>query len=586
MRTRFVFLGLIGAVSFFGYAARAAAPPPASGKEFMVVTAQRDATEAGVAILEAGGNAIDAAVAVGYALAVTHPGAGNLGGGGFMTIHLADGRDTFINFRETAPGRATRDMFLDASGNVAPGRSTEGYLAVGVPGSPAGLDYALTKYGTMPRTRVIAPAIRLAAEGFVLTQGDADVLALSTEQFRAQPNVAAIFLKEGRTPFAVGDRLVQADLARTLALLAAEGPDAFYLGPIADKIVAASDANGGLLRKEDFIRYTVEELQPIRASYRGFDIVSAPPPSSGGVVACEILNVLSGYPLKDFGYHSAKTVHHMVEAMRHAYADRTALGDPNFVRNPVARLLSAERAAEIRAAIRPDRATRSEGLQPRPAPAAEGTQTTHYSVIDRWGNAVAVTYTINGYFGAHRIAGDTGFFLNNEMDDFTSKAGVPNTYGLIQGDSNTVAPGKRPLSSMTPTIVLKDGQPFLVVGSPGGSRIITTTLEVIVNVIDFNMNIQEAVNEPRVHHQWLPDVVYHEPRALSADTVAALETMGHRLTLQGPWSSAQSIEIPYADIQTGPPTPTGQGNVGNTLRRGVRYGGWDPRSTAGSARGR
>ena len=586
MRIRLL-VGVLLGLSLCAGTTLAVAPPPAVGREFMVVTAQHEATEVGVAILEAGGNAIDAAVAVGYALAVTHPAAGNLGGGGFMTIHLADGRDTFINFRETAPQRATRDMFLDADGSVAPSRSIEGYLAVGVPGTPAGLDYALTNYGTMPRTRVIAPAIHLASEGFVLGQGDVDVLAIGTKKFRAEPNVAATFLKQGQAPFAVGDRLVQPQLARTLALLAAEGPDAFYLGPIADKIVAASDANGGVLSKGDFIRYKVEELAPIRAKYRGFDIISAPPPSSGGIIACEILNVLAGYPMKDFGFHSAKSVHLMVEAMRRAYLDRTLLGDPHFVRNPVAHLLSDAHAAEIRQAIDPEHATPSDQLQSAPPPPREeGTQTTHYSVVDKFGNAVAVTYTINGYFGASRIAGDTGFFLNNEMDDFTAKPGAPNLYGLVQGEGNAVAPGKRPLSSMTPTIVLKNGQPFLVVGSPGGSRIITTTLEVIMNVIDFNMNIQEAVNEPRIHHQWQPDVVYHEPRALSADTVATLERMGHHLTLQGPWSSAQSIEVPFADIQTGPPTPSGQGNVGNTLRKDGRYGGWDPRSVAGSARGR
>ena len=561
----------------------AISPPPEVGKQTMVVTAQHEATDVGNQILQEGGNAVDAAVAIGYALAVVHPAAGNLGGGGFMTIHLANGKETFINFRERAPLRATRDMYLDKKGNVIPGLSTVGYLAVGVPGSVAGLEHALKAYGTLPRWTVIRPAIDLATQGFILEQGDIDLLQSATTEFRNQPNIAAIFLKHGQ-PYQVGDRLVQPQLAQTLFQLADFGKDAFYRGPIADKIVAASKANGGILSKEDFERYFVEELEPIHAKYRGLEIISSPPPSSGGVIIGEILNILSGYPMADFGYHSAKSIHFMVEAMRNAYVDRTVLGDPDFVHNPLTYILSDAHAAEVRATIDPFYATPSKYLKPGQPP-HEGAQTTHYSVIDRWGNAVAVTYTINSYFGSFRIAGDTGFFLNDEMDDFTAKPGVPNQFGLIQGTQNAIKPGKRPLSSMSPTIVLKGGTPFLVTGSPGGSRIITITLQTIMNVVDYNMDIQAAVDAPRIHHQWFPDVVSIEPYCVSPDTADILGQMGYTLSLQGSWGSAQSIEIPFENVQTGPPPPPGQAALGNTLLKGVRYGGWDHRSPAGSAKG-
>jgi gamma-glutamyltranspeptidase/glutathione hydrolase len=520
---------------------------------------------------------VDAAVAVGYALAVTHPCCGNLGGGGFMTIHLADGENKFINFREKAPLAARADMFLDAHGNVAGNRSVDGYLAAGVPGTVMGLETARQRFGTLPRATLIAPAIKLAEEGFILTRGDVDVLADGTKGFREQANVAAIFLKN-REPFVPGDRLIQKDLAATLHAISDGGADAFYQGAIPAAVSAASQAHGGLLTVEDFAAYTTTESAPIICAYRGYTIVSAPPPSSGGVTLCEMLQVLQGYPLHDMGFHSSDSIHVMTEAMRHAYRDRnTYLGDPAFIDNPTARLLSMAHAATIRAQIHSNRATPSSKLEGPPA-AEEHATTTHYSVIDRWGNAVAVTYTINDSFGAKVIAGSTGFFLNDEMDDFTAKPGVANMFGLVQGKANAVAPGKRPLSSMTPTLVLKDGNPVLIVGTPGGSRIITTVLEVIVNVIDHGMTLQEAVDAPRIHHQWWPDTVAAEPFALSVDTVRSLTRMGYKVVALEPWGSgnaAESIGIAPADAHAakalGFPRPA------------LLYGAHDSRAPAGSA---
>jgi gamma-glutamyltranspeptidase/glutathione hydrolase len=557
--------------------ARAAAPLELESDQGMVVTAQHLASEVGAAVLRQGGNAVDAAVAVGYALAVTHPCCGNLGGGGFMTIHLADGRNTFINFRERAPLAARADMFLDAHGQVVSDRSLSGYLAAGVPGTVMGLETARQKYGTLPRAQLIAPAIKLAEDGFVLTRGDVDVLAEGTEAFHGQPNVAAIFLNHGRT-FAPGDRLTQKDLAATLRAISNGGADAFYKGAIPDTVSAASHEHGGLLTSEDFAAYTTTESAPISCSYRGYTIVSAPPPSSGGITLCEMLQVLQGYPLKAMGFHSSSAVHVMTEAMRHAYHDRnTFLGDPAFIDNPVAHLLSPQYAASIRAQIQPDRATPSSALQ-GPVAAAEHATTTHYSVVDRLGNAVSVTYTINDSFGAKVIAGNTGFFLNDEMDDFTAKPGVPNVFGLIQGKANAVAPGKRPLSSMTPTLVFKDGKPMLVVGTPGGSRIITTVLEVIVNFIDHGMTLQEAIDAPRIHHQWLPDTIGAEPYALSADTVKALTAMGYKVVPLESWGSGNAVEA--VGIA---PADSAAARADGFPRPGVFYGASDSRAPAGSA---
>jgi gamma-glutamyltranspeptidase/glutathione hydrolase len=566
-------------------AAPAAVPPPVEARHGMVVTAQRLASEVGVQILKEGGNAVDAAVAVGYALAVVHPCCGNLGGGGFMLIHLADGRDAFLDFRETAPLAATETMYLDPGGKPVPERSRRGYLAVAVPGTPLGLDTALRDYGTMPRDKVLAPAIRLAREGFVLGPGDAAILARDTRAFAAEPNVAAIFLEDGK-PYEAGDRLVQPDLAHTLESLAKNGPDAFYRGPVAAEIARASAAHGGILTAEDFARYRVGEETPVTCTYRGYTILSAPPPSSGGTTLCEILNILKGYDLESLGFHSAAGVHLLVEAMRHAYLDRNSfLGDPAFVQNPLSWLLSPEHAAAIRAAIEKDRATPSASLAAG-TPPHEGPNTTHYSIVDAKGNAVAVTYTINAYFGAKVIAGDTGFFLNDEMDDFTAKPGAPNMFGLVQGEQNAIRPGKRPLSSMAPTIVMKGGRVFMVLGSPGGPRIITIVLETILDVVDHGMNIAEAVAAPRLHHQWLPDVVYAEPFALSPDTARLLTQMGYRIKVQRPWGSAAAILVgPAQPAAAELPAGGDDAAAGGGTLPGMLYGASDPRQPEGAAIG-
>jgi gamma-glutamyltranspeptidase/glutathione hydrolase len=565
------------AIAGFYAPVRAAAPLELESSDGMVVTAQHAASEVGAAILRQGGNAVDAAVAVGYALAVTHPCCGNLGGGGFMTIHLADGRNTFLNFREKAPLAARADMYLDAHGNVISDKSLAGYLAVGVPGTVMGLETAREKFATLPRATLIAPSIRLAEEGFILTRGDVDILMDATKAFRAQPNVAAIFLKNGE-PYAPGDRLIQKNLAATLRAISAGGTDAFYHGAIAAAVSVASQAHGGLLTREDFAAYTVTESAPVTCPYRGYTVMSAPPPSSGGVTLCEMLQVLEGYPLEKMGFHSSASLHVMAEAMRHAYRDRnTYLGDPAFVDNPVERLLSARNAESIRVQILPNRATPSSALKGEAA-SNEHATTTHYSIVDHLGNVVSVTYTINDDFGAKVIAGNTGFFLNNEMDDFTAKPGFANYYGLVQGKANAIAPGKRPLSSMTPTIVLKDGKPILVVGAPGGSRIITTVLEVIVNVLDYGMTLQEAVDAPRIHHQWFPDTLAGEPFALSADTVKALTGMGYQVVALPPWGAGNAAEsIGIAPIDAASAKALG------FVRPGRLYGANDSRAPAGSA---
>ncbi|HVR47335.1 MAG TPA: gamma-glutamyltransferase family protein [Candidatus Binatia bacterium] len=512
----------------------------------MVVSAQHAATQVGVDVLRAGGNAVDAAVAVGYALAVTDPCCGNIGGGGFMLFRLYDGRERFIDFREMAPERATSSMYLDARGNVRPSASTKGWLAVGVPGTVAGLETARREFGTMSRAQLLAPAIGLARDGFVVGPGD-ELWPGSGER--------------------AGARYAQPQLARTLALISRDGPDAFYRGPIAQAVVAASDAHGGILTLDDFASYRVEERAPLHCSFHGYDIASAPPPSSGGVTLCEILNIVAPYPLGLWGRQSARTIHYLTEAERLAYADRNAyLGDPGFVSNPVAQLLAPAYAAKLRAKIPPDNATRSADVHPGLGPPSnESADTTHYSIVDRWGNAVAVTYTINDSFGAEVVAGDTGFLLNDEMDDFTAKPGVPNLYGLVQGVRNEIAPGKRPLSSMAPTIVTRNGALRMVTGSPGGSRIITIVLATILNVLVYGMSAQAAVDAPRTHMQWLPDELQHEPGAFSGATAQQLRAMGYALRRFAKWGSAQIIVV---DPRTGAPE-----------------GGSDRRTPAGSALG-
>ena len=508
----------------------------------MVVTAQQLATQVGVDVLKHGGNAVDAAVAVGYALAVVYPAAGNLGGGGFMTIQLADGRKTFLDFRETAPLAASANMYLDQNGNVIPNASTHGHLAVGVPGTVAGLEMARAQYGTQPRAKLLAPAVRYAEQGFVLQQGDADMLHVATADFKLDAPSSAIFLKQGQ-PYEAGQKLVQKDLATTLKRIARYGADGFYKGPIGAALVASSRAGKGILTQADLDQYRPREFKPVECSYRGYGIVSAPPPSSGGVVICEILNILEGYPLKDMGFRSAQAVHVQIEAMRHAYVDRNSyLGDPAFVHNPVEHLLDKAYAAQIRDAIDPQHAAVSIQLKPG-VPPHEGHNTTHYSIVDRFGNAVSVTYTLNDWFGARVTAAKTGVLLNNEMDDFTVKVGQPNLYGLVQGEANAIAPGKRPLSSMSPTIVTRKGKPVLVLGTPGGSRIITAVLHTIINMVDYGMNVQEAVDAPRFHHQWLPDATNLEPFALSPDTRKMLEGMGHHFIGPQPANNIAAIAV-------------------------------------------
>lgn len=428
-------ISVIAALSLSLTRALAASPAPVEAEHGMVVTAQHLATDVGVEVLKSGGNAVDAAVAVGYALAVVYPSAGNLGGGGFMTIRLKDGTKTFFDFRERAPLAATKTMYLDAKGDMVPRASLDGYLAVGVPGSVMGLETAREKYGTRPREDLIAPALRFAREGFTLEQGDAAILAASAKRLAKDETAAKIFLKPDGKPYVSGEKLQQPDLAVVLAAISEKGPNAFYRAAPAEAIVKASQAQGGILAKEDFEQYSVRELQPIECNYRGYDIISSPPPSSGGVIICEILNVLEKYPLSYLGYASAETVHVMVEAMRYAYVDRNAaLGDPDFVENPVGKLLDKSYAKEIAAKIDPYKAGTSANL--KPLGGKESTETTHYSIIDNEGNAVAVTYTLNGSFGAAVVAPGTGVLLNNEMDDFTSKPGVPNLYGLVQGEAN------------------------------------------------------------------------------------------------------------------------------------------------------
>ena len=564
----------------------AASRPAVESANGMVVSAQHLATEAGVEILRAGGNAVDAAVAVGYALAVVNPCCGNIGGGGFMTLRLADGRTTFLDFRETAPAAATRDMYLDAEGNVIRGASLVGWRAAGVPGSVAGLDAALAQYGTLARAQVMAPAIRLARDGFLLVRGDTDILEAATARLRQNAETARIFLRPDGSTFQPGDRLTQPDLAATLAAIAQNGPEAFYQGAIPAAVEAASSAGNGVISAADFAAYKVREMAPLSCPYRSWTVVSAPPPSSGGTVICMVLGILEGYDLRASGFNSARTVHLMTEALRHAFLDRnTHLGDPDFVKNPLERLLSRDYALAIRATINPDRATPSRDLGPGTAP-HEKPETTHYSVADAAGNAVAVTYTINGGFGAGVVAPGTGFLLNNEMDDFTIKRGVPNLFGLVQGEANAIAPGKRPLSSMSPTLLLRDGQPYAVLGSPGGARIISITLQAILNLVDHGMELQEAVNAPRIHHQWLPDELFAETRALSPDTIRLLEAMGHKITEQSPWGAVAAIVRPRPNSTAAGSAPAVPDSaLSGRMRPGQFYGANDDRRPAGRAAG-
>ncbi len=496
----------------------------------MVATQNAIATRVGAGILAEGGNAVDAAVAVGFALAVTLPRAGNLGGGGFMLVYLADeNRTVAIDYREMAPAAAGRDMFLDAEGNVDRESSRFGYLSAGVPGTVAGLHHALSRYGTMSWRDVMQPAIRLAEQGYLVSYDMAWSLERSRERLTRYPATAAAYYKADGSAYRPGERFRQPDLAGSLKRIARSGPEAFYRGPIARKIAAEMLANGGLISLEDLAAYRVVEREPVTGEYRGYRIVSMPPPSSGGVHIVQMLNILENFPVADYGFGSVDGIHLLAETMRLAYADRSKhLGDPDYYDVPLGWLTSKDYARELAGRIDMSEATPSAQVRPGVAPVAESPDTTHYSVVDAAGNMVANTYTLNFSYGSGITVPGTGILLNNEMDDFSAKPGVPNAFGLIGGEANAVEPGKRPLSSMTPTLVFRDGRPLLATGSPGGSRIITTVLQQLVNLIDHGMDIADATHAPRVHHQWLPDVLSIEP-GFSDDTLALLGARGHKL---------------------------------------------------------
>ncbi|TFF58466.1 gamma-glutamyltransferase [Comamonas sp. A23] len=516
---------------------------PVIAKNGMVASEQELATQIGVDILKAGGNAVDAAVAVGFALAVALPNAGNIGGGGFMMVHDArSGKDIALDFREVAPRGASRNMYLDAAGKVIDGKSLYTHYAVGVPGTVAGMTHALSRWGSMPLARVMAPAIALADKGYPVSVTLAKTLEQEKKQMGRWPATQAVFWRNG-APLQSGERLVQKDLAQSLRLISQQGAKAFYEGAIAQKIVAEMAPHANALSLQDLRDYKVAEREPVRGSYRGYQIVTMPPPSSGGAHLIQILNMMERWPMNQWGADSAQSVHYMTEAMKLAYADRSEyLGDPDFVKIPLKGLISKSYASELAASIKPQQARPGKDIRPgRPQP-YESDQTTHYSVVDKAGNAVAVTYTLNTNFGSGIVARGTGILLNNEMDDFSAKPGVANAYGLVGGDANAVQAGKRPLSSMTPTLVLKDGKPVLVTGSPGGARIITTVLQQVVNHIDFSMNPAEAAATLRFHHQWTPDELRVE-KGFSPDTLALLRQWGHKVALKASMGRTQTIEI-------------------------------------------
>lgn len=516
---------------------------PVRATQGMVASVDAMATQVGVDILKQGGNAVDAAVAVGYALAVTHPQAGNLGGGGFMLLRTKDGATTAIDFREMAPAGATRDMFLDEQGNPDSKKSLTSPLASGTPGTVAGLSLALEKYGSLPLNSVVRPAIKLAQEGFIVNDALAnDLKTYGSEVLPHHENSKAIFWKDGE-PLKKGDKLVQQDLANSLTMIAENGPDAFYKGEIARQIAQQMQQNGGLITTDDLAAYQAVERTPVSGEYRGYQIFSMPPPSSGGIHIVQILNILENFDMKKYGFGSADAIQIMAEAEKYAYADRSEyLGDPDFVNVPWQALTSKAYAKSIAGQIDINKAKPSSEIRLGKLAPYESDQTTHFSVVDKDGNAVAVTYTLNTTFGTGIVAGNTGILLNNQMDDFSAKPGVPNVYGLVGGEANAVGPKKRPLSSMSPTIVVKDGKTWLVTGSPGGSRIITTVLQMVVNTIDFGMNVAEATNAPRFHHQWLPDELRVE-KGFSPDTLKLLEQKGQKVALKEAMGSTQSIMV-------------------------------------------
>jgi gamma-glutamyltranspeptidase / glutathione hydrolase len=515
---------------------------PVQGQNGMLVTSHPLATAAGLAVLKQGGNAVDAAVTVAFVLAVVQPRSGNLGGGGFMLIS-SEQKDQVVavDYRETAPAGATRDMFLDAQGEVDNEAARFSHLAAGVPGSVAGLAMTLEQYGTLSLAQALAPAIRLAQEGFVVTPHFSAELKEAAKQLKRWEATRKIFYQPDGDCYEPGERFVQPQLAATLQRIATHGAREFYTGKTAELLVAEMQRYGGLISRADLRQYTPVIRTPVQGSYRGFEVYSMPPPSSGGVHLIELLNVLEGYPIGELGHNAAQTIHLLAEAMKWAYADRSQyLGDSDFVAVPLRTLTSKAYAAAIRAKIDGEQATPSSSIAPGRLTPYESDQTTHFSVVDRFGNAVANTTTLNFSYGSGIVVAGAGFLLNNEMDDFSAKPGVPNAYGLLGGAANRIEPGKRMLSSMAPTIVKQDGRNFLVTGSPGGARIITTVLQVLMNVIDHGLNIQSAVAAPRIHHQWLPDELRSE-EGISPDTVRLLEGMGHRVIQQPAMGASQSI---------------------------------------------
>ncbi len=528
-------------ITFSCAAAQAGPFQPAYARKAMVVTAESHATDIGVDVLRNGGNAVDAAVAVGLALAVTEPNAGNLGGGGFMLIRLANGRSTFIDFRERAPAAAGRDMYLDDSGN-ATDQSRVGYRAVAVPGTVRGFEFALKKYGTKKWKALVAPAERLARDGFAVTWDLAESLGHS-ERLAKFPSSAKIFRNRDRA-FRLGDALRQRDLANTLKRLAENGPDEFYRGRTARLIAADMKANNGLIDLADLERYQPTERQALKGTYGEFELLSAPPPSSGGAGIIQMLNMLEGANLADHGAGSAAAIHHVAEVMRRFFADRARyFGDTDFVEIPLRGMLSKKYAKQRAGTIEVNEATPSSEVGDSNPTGYESDETTHYSIVDANGNAVAVTYTLNGGYGSGVTAKGTGVLLNNEMDDFTAKPGSPNAYGLLQSENNAIEPGKRPLSAMTPTIVSAGGKLRLVLGAPGGPTIISSVLQTILGVVEFDMNIQQAVDYPRFHHQWMPDLLYMEPHGFSPDTIGALKRKGHKIDLNRAMGYVFAIEV-------------------------------------------
>lgn len=538
---------------------------PVAAKHGMVVAQERLSAQVGADVLARGGNAVDAAVATGFAMAVTYPRAGNIGGGGFMVIHTAQGQSIAIDYRETAPGTATRDMFLGNDGKPDIAKSRDSALGIGVPGTVAGLALALEKYGSGRFTlaNLLQPAIALARDGFILTDDGADTLPDWHRRLARWPSSKPIFSRADGTSLRDGDKLIQTDLADTLTVIAQQGPRGFYEGPIAEKLVDGINKAGGIFTLDDLKTYQPLLREPVRGSYRGYDIVSMPLPSSGGTVLLETLNILEGFPMNEMQQGTAPSLHLLIEAMKRAYADRARyLGDPAFVNAPITTLTSKDYAAKQRSTIDPMRATSwSDALTPKPP--REGQNTTHYSVVDSAGNAVSNTTTLNFSYGVGLVPEGTGVLLNNELDDFTASPGASNAYGLVGYEANLPGPGKRPLSSMTPTIVLKDGKPVLVTGSPGGSRIISTTLQVIVNVIDYKMDVMSAVAAPRLHHQWLPDEVRIE-NGFAEPVLDALRAMDHRIVKPMGQTSANSIAVGPDGLLGAPdPRTRGAAAVGN-----------------------